>query len=425
MTKGLMRVYLHNAEHIKQEGIFVSNEISPLSKILMHRPDQGIEKVTPVRAVELLYEDIVFLPKMQKEHDLFTEAISWFIGTDNVLEVEKLLADVLQKQAVKEQLLTAVACHESINEKALAHLNELSPPQLANALITGIGNKESQFLNPLPNLIFTRDIGVVMNDHILIAKAAKNARLRESLLCHFIFKYHPEFNSASLIDFLGENLDCKNEYSIEGGDVMMFAENHLLIGHSERTNIQSIEKLKEQLFSKGVVEMISVVEMPKERSCMHLDTIFTRISKEICIGFESLVSTRNKMVVQHYMREKDSPVLFTSLKEMLNAVYGNITIVPCGKGQSPYDEREQWTDGCNLFSIKEGVAFTYERNAITNESLRDYGFNIVAIEDLLQDFKEDNIRPENVTQTIITLPSSELSRARGGTHCLTMPLLRI
>jgi arginine deiminase len=412
-------------EDLARVDLKVASEIGKLKKLLVHRPDDGIEKVSPSLAVELLYEDIVFLPRMQQEHDLFVNAISWFIGKENIYEVQALLAEVLKENEHKKFLLEYLKASEGVDNNSINILSALEAGDLAYAAITGITPGGAQQLNPIPNLIFTRDIGVMINDHLLITRAGKKARLRESMICHLIFQHHPLFlelqKNNKIIDVFSGFSD---DHSLEGGDIMMFDKGHLLIGYSERSKIETINKIIEKLFEQDVVKMISVVDMPKSRSCMHLDTIFTRISRDCSIGFAPLVSVKNSMLVSHYVKGVSKVTSYASIKDLINDYYPDMEIIPCGEGIAPYDEREQWTDGCNLFAVKEGVAFTYERNMRTNNALRERGYNIVPVEELLRDFQEDNIRPENVTKTIITIPSSELSRARGGTHCLTMPLLR-
>jgi arginine deiminase len=414
---------------IVEELIHVSSETGRLQKVLIHRPDEGIEKVTPSRAVDLLYEDIVYLPKMKEEHDVFTEALSIFTGKNNIIDAQDLLTDILEIPETRNSLLAISSKIEKIGEKTLREISDLSSVELARILISGsIGDKT--IFNPLPNLIFTRDIGVVINDYLLIGLAHKEARKRESLLSFFIFTHHPLFKELyqgkKIIDLSNQGetlLKGQENLSIEGGDIMVFDKNHLIMASSERTSPLALQRVKEILFSNNVVERITMVDLPKNRYCMHLDTVFTKISRNECVCFEPIIRRDHKMSATQYSRDGKAEV-FSSLSALLLNDYPDMEFIECGEGISPFDEREQWTDGCNLVAVKDGVCFTYDRNIKTNTALEESGYKLVKATDLIEDFKKGIITAESVQKTIITLPSSELSRARGGPHCMTMPLIR-
>ena len=206
---------------------------------------------------------------------------------------------------------------------------------------------------------------------------------------------------------------------------MLISKDHLLIGCSERTSMPAIEKVKNQLLERKAVKKISVINLPKLRYCMHLDTIFTLISDKECVGYGPLVMKEKALEIKQYSLSKPKPEIFPSLEKLILSEFPQMDFIPCGKGVFPYDEREQWTDGCNLFAIKSGVAFTYDRNMKTNEILKARGFKIVSAAELSTEIKTGKLKAGSIAKTIITIPSSELSRARGGPHCMTMPLLRI
>ena len=175
--------------------IQVSSEIGALKRVIIHRPDEGISRISPRRAEELLFDDIVHLPHMQAEHDIFTNVLRAFLGNENVLETRQLLVEALDKDTdTKEEMIEKIIDYEELPPSYSNLLTHLSNEDLADTLITGYLQRENHILfDPIPNFIFTRDIAVTVNDHILILKAAKEARFRENFLARFIFLAHPIF----------------------------------------------------------------------------------------------------------------------------------------------------------------------------------------------------------------------------------------
>lgn len=416
------------------QKIHVSSEIAPLKRVLVHRPDEGISRISPKRAEELLFDDIVHLPQMQKEHDIFTEVLKSFLGQDNVIEVSDLLVQALEANMdSKKWMIDSIVDYEELPASYKELLSTLNNEQLADALISGYLEQEEQYLfDPIPNFIFTRDIAVTVNDHVIITKAAKEARFRENFLTRFIFHAHPIF-SALAEEGKIINLNHVDEFppskkgervSIEGGDMMIIDNRYLLIGCSERTTAHAINSLKKVLFEKKVVENVVQVNIPSDRSCMHIDTIFTRIDKTKVVAFKPIVvDGLGSNVIVHNIDANHR--IYNSVAEFFtNEIDINMEFILSGDGESPYQEREQWTDGCNLVALRPGIALTYDRNPKTEEAFRKHGYQIIEAEHLLAQFKEGVLDPQTLEKTIITLPSNELSRARGGSHCMTCPIER-
>jgi arginine deiminase len=412
----------------------VSSEIGRLRRVIVHRPDAGIERISPRRASELLFDDIVHLPQMQEEHDVFTGILKAFLGQENVLETRQLLCEAIASDpATKEWVIHEIADYEELPKSIENTLLQLPDDKLADTLITGYLESTDHILfDPIPNFIFTRDIAVTVNDHVVITKPGKEARFRENYLARFIFWSHPIFahlkEQGRLI-----NMNHVEEFppsrrgegvSLEGGDVMILNKDYLLIGRSERTSAHAIQMLRDRLFERKVVKNVVQINIPQERSYMHIDTIFTQISNNHIVAFKPIVVDGLSSNVEVHKCNGTS-IFYHSVRDfIINEINPNMQFILSGGGESPYQEREQWTDGCNLVAVKPGVALTYDRNPYTEAAFKKAGYRVVHARKLLRDILSGKVDPERIENTIINLPSNELSRARGGSHCMTCPIER-
>ena len=410
--------------------VYVQSEVGKLKRVIVHRPEAGIARVSPKRSDELLFDDIVYLPKIQEEHDTFTQILQKFIGKENVIYVSEMLLEALNAdQAAQEEIIARIIDFEELPSKYIKTLSELANDELTDVLISGyLPDQDLYLFDPIPNFIFTRDIAVAIKDQVIITRAAKEARHRENFLTRFIFYAHPWFaklrKKQGIINMNDVELFPRSRrgehVSIEGGDMMVFSENHFLIGCSERTTEHAIHCLKDVLFERELVDNVVQINIPNDRSYMHIDTIFTRINHKHIVCYRPLVYDGLGSSVTVY-RRNGSRALYHSIKDFIHSeINADMEFIFAGDGVSPYQEREQWTDGCNLVALKPGVAITYDRNTHTMAALQKHGYQAMSAEEFL----DPAIQADHIENTIIQIPSGELSRARGGSHCMTCPLIR-
>jgi len=498
------------------KNYYVENELGQLRKILIHSPDGGIGKIIPGTFADNLYDDIVHLKSMQKEYNHYVKLLLYFLdrekinyinayqkeavaerkswcfipgkkeyfNSNKVLDTQQLLAEIISDEKVKLRLISAICSYEESSYATQQLLEQIQDPALlAKIFITGIlpaaanNTGEDQYIfPPIPNFIFTRDIGIMVKDHILLSRMATGARRRESLLTKYLSLYYFFKNNPSQIMeiieesdfFLYEEEERKHRViTIEGGDVMMIHPKHFVIGCSIRTSASAINEIVHTLFSKPElgIEKISIVKIPRNRAQMHIDTIFTQVKKNCWVLYgrfsEQILNAEyisrhsyinklahqprpldmeqveiiqfKKPVNEPYIKTKDysSETKLPGIESLLRQIsvedFGvspeDVKIIYSGGNVFPHDEREQWTDSCNVVALKEGVVIGYDRNDKTAQAFTEAGFNVLTTEQAFKLF-ESGTDPESMENTLILLPSAELSRARGGSHCMSMPLLR-
>ena len=420
----------------------VTSEIGTLRSVLVHLPGAEIDRMVPSMMEELLFDDILFGGRAREEHRRFQQVLGYV--ADEVLDAQDLLAEVLALPDARAAVIEDLGRRFGWGPDMDYRLRDLPSDELASALVAGVekaggGTAEDGpdlfHLAPVPNYFFQRDPLVVAGDKAIRCAMATPARARESLLSGYIFRFHPRLgrgDEAFWFDEYPSDYGRPTSYArmrptLEGGDVLVLREDLWAIGYSERTEKTTIERLAEALKrQKSPVKRLLVVAIPPARSTMHLDTVFTMISAGECLVYGPAILPGGVDEADVYECDLGRrEITWTTEKDLLSALKAqklDLKPILCG-GQDPIAQRrEQWTDGANAFALAPGVILTYDRNEKTAEELAKAGYRVVDEADLL--LGRETLDLKKPKRYAIRLAANELSRARGGPRCMTMPLVR-
>ena len=399
----------------------VDSEIGKLRQVILHRPGNEMLRLTPQNKDHLLFDDVLWLERAQEEHDQFARVL-----TDRDIEVlylSDLLAQTLEVPEARQYVLDRVVNENTNGPSAADPLRALaqglSGAELAEVLIAGITKAEllertscpdslvlasmdddDLLLPPLPNHLFTRDTSCWIYNGVSINSMMMPARQRETINYEAIYRWHPLF-AGSDFPVWSEGTQA-GPATVEGGDVQIIGNGAVLVGVSERTTSQGIERLASRLFAGGKANQIVAVEMNRTRAQMHLDTVMTMVD----VGTFTIYGGMGKLSTLTLRPDGDKQIsvtrnapedMYRIIAQALGVGELNVLITP---QDSMAAAREQWDDGSNSLAIAPGVIVTYERNVNTNEYLTSHGIEV------------------------LTIPGSEVGRGRGGPHCMSCPTLR-
>ncbi|MBQ9485042.1 arginine deiminase [Candidatus Saccharibacteria bacterium] len=398
------------------------SEIAPLKKVLMHRPGDEFLNLTPNTLERLLFDDIPYLKVAKEEHDAYAnalraEGIEVVYLVDLVAEALEAGGRTVRKKFLEQYIKEAGVTSPKVAKHCFDFLNSIKDTKdMVRKCIAGVDISElkklgkvsgfyatrdtgKMVMDPIPNILFQRDPMATIGHGATLHKMWAVTRTRESIFAEYIFKYHPFYDDIKLY------YNREEPYSIEGGDIQVLSDEVVAIGISQRTEPDAIANFAKNLFKdkNNKFKYVLAIDIPDERSFMHLDTVMTQVDVDKFAVQDAImdISTIYEITAGHG-GEIEIVEIHQNLQKVLEKYLhlNKVELIKCGNGKRIDAEREQWSDGVNLLCIRPGVVIAYDRNFVTNQTLKKHGIKVIEI------------------------PSSELSRGRGGSHCMSMALVR-
>lgn len=400
--------------------LYVGSEIGQLRRVIVHRPERALIHLTPSNCHDLLFDDVLDVDRADEEHDIFANTLR-NQGVE-VLLLQDLLAETLAIPEAKDWLLTSqisanrfgptfandIRCfladlpNEELAAILLGGLSYAEMPYKSSSMMQALHSPCDFIIEPLPNHLFTRDTSCWVYGGVSINPMAKPARQRETNHVRAIYHWHPLFANGDFIKYYGDEEKSYDNSTIEGGDVLVIGKGSVLIGMSERTTAQGVEQLASNLFKHGQAKQVIAIQLPKHRSCMHLDTVMTHMREDTFSVYPEVV--RKDVKCWSLTGDQSGAVKATEEGYFVTAIekalgLDKLNLITTG-GDSFEAEREQWNDANNVLTVRPGVVIGYECNTYTNEKYDKAGIEVLPI------------------------PGDQLGRGRGGARCMSCPIER-
>lgn len=407
----------------------IRSEVDKLNAVILHSPGAEVENMTPATAQRALYSDILNLTVASVEYEQLKQVLSL---VSKVYEVKDLLDEVLNSTDASFSIINELSQYAD-NPNLIEQLSRLTKDELSNHIIEGIPQvknslagfleKEKYAVSPLHNMFFTRDTSFVINDMVYIASMAKQIREPETILMKNLYKFHPWFKEQP-VPLIPKQGEIKDKLYIEGGDILVFSDEILIIGIGNRTNAAGVDFLIKKILERNNLKYVLVQELPDSpESFIHLDMVFTLLSHDECLIYEPLVlgpSKYHKVLITIENKTISKIEYIDSLLSGLKKIGREIRPIPCGGESVILQDREQWHSGANMFAFDSGKVIGYSRNRNTSETLHKNGYSIYSASEVIK--KKINLN--RAEKMLITIDGSELSRGGGGVRCMTMPVSR-
>ena len=400
-------------------GVHNYSEIGKLNKVLLHRIGSEVDGLVPDNFARLLFDDIPYLKVAQQEHDRFADILREN-GVEVVYYADEV-AKAIEKPDIKDRFIREMLdevnfSSRGVKEAIYAYLIAMTPRDLVNKVIAGIRKTDIRdykprtlaekineaypfYMDPMPNMYFTRDQAACVGNGVTIHHMSTATRRRESLLFRYIYEFNGDFAPAGTEKWY----DYNDPLSLEGGDILVLSKEIIAVGLSQRTTAAGIERLTKNLLAESDFRKVLVFNIPKKRAFMHLDTVLTMVDHD---KFTIHPEIEGPLQIYELSLKANEEIKLKSMTGDLDDILAKelglprVSLIRCGGDDVMAAQREQWNDGSNTLCIAPGKVITYERNYVTNSLLDKNGIEV------------------------LTMPSSELSRGRGGPRCMSCPVNR-